>query len=170
MIHEQYFQSSKTISFSSTGPYVQSFLFLCIFQYFLQCRNILKQSIENYRLFRIFKLYNLRSRIKLIPKPPIVLEKELIVFSEIQLVSVNKKGKLVKIPDILELRTKLKLNHPYNKDVDVFIDDNVTHLIEPNNDNFNVFLTGWGITMEEHKKIAIMENIPILETINKVSF
>ena len=28
-------------------------------------------------------------------------EKELIVFSEIQLVTVNKKGKLVKIPDIL---------------------------------------------------------------------
>ena len=48
-----------------------------------------------------------------------------------------------------------------------FIDDNVTHLIEPNNDNFNVFLSGWGNTMIEHQEKAREENIPVLETINE---
>ena len=48
-----------------------------------------------------------------------------------------------------------------------FIDDNVTHLIEPNNDDFNVFLSGWGNTMIEHQEKAREENIPVLETINE---
>jgi len=47
-----------------------------------------------------------------------------------------------------------------------FIDDNVTHLIKPSDNNFNVFLSGWGITMDEHKEKARKRNIPIMETIN----
>ena len=47
------------------------------------------------------------------------------------------------------------------------MDDNITHLTEPKNENFNVFLTGWGNTMNEHKEKAIEENIPVLETIYK---
>ena len=46
-----------------------------------------------------------------------------------------------------------------------FIDDNVTHLIEPNNNNYKVFLSGWGNTMTEHKKIANDNNISILNKI-----
>ena len=51
-----------------------------------------------------------------------------------------------------------------------FIDDNITHLIESKNNNFNVFLSGWGNTMEEHKGIAKKENIPIMEKINGRNF
>ena len=51
-----------------------------------------------------------------------------------------------------------------------FIDDNVTHLTEPKNNNFNVFLSGWGNTMEEHKERARKEDIPIMEIINERSF
>jgi phosphoglycolate phosphatase-like HAD superfamily hydrolase len=49
-----------------------------------------------------------------------------------------------------------------------FIDDNVTHLIEPHNYDFNVFLTGWGFTMTEHKEIAKNENINILQSIKEL--
>jgi phosphoglycolate phosphatase-like HAD superfamily hydrolase len=48
-----------------------------------------------------------------------------------------------------------------------FIDDNVTHLLEPYKSGYNVYLTGWGNTMLEHKEIAEKENIPIIQTINQ---
>ena len=51
-----------------------------------------------------------------------------------------------------------------------FLDDNITHLTDPKNYDFNVFLTGWGNTMAEHKEKAMLENIPVLETINDGSF
>jgi len=47
-----------------------------------------------------------------------------------------------------------------------FLDDNVTHLTEPNNNNFIVYLTGWGSTIKEHREQAIIQQIPILEKIN----
>ena len=57
-----------------------------------------------------------------------------------------------------------------NKKEICLMDDNLTHLIEPHNHNYNVFLTGWGNTLEEHKERAIKENIPILKTINERNF
>lgn len=48
-----------------------------------------------------------------------------------------------------------------------FIDDNVTHLIEPKKSGFDVFLSCWGNTVEEHKQLAIQENIQILNSIKE---
>jgi phosphoglycolate phosphatase-like HAD superfamily hydrolase len=44
----------------------------------------------------------------------------------------------------------------------IFIDDNVTHLLEPKSSNYPVFLTTWGSTMKEYLDIAEQNNIPLL--------
>jgi hypothetical protein len=44
----------------------------------------------------------------------------------------------------------------------IFIDDNVTHLVEPKDAGYSVYLTTWGENMEEYMKIAKHENIPLL--------
>jgi len=61
-------------------------------------------------------------------------------------------------------------NKQIKKDELCFIDDNITHLIEPSKNNYNVFLSGWGNTIEEHKEIAKKKSIPIMEIINERSF
>lgn len=48
-----------------------------------------------------------------------------------------------------------------------FIDDNVTHLIEPKKSGYDVFLSCWGNTVEEHKQLAIQEHIQILNSIKE---
>ena len=43
-----------------------------------------------------------------------------------------------------------------------FIDDNVTHLYDPQKSNFNIGLARWGYTMPDHINEAKKRNIPIL--------
>ena len=80
------------------------------------------------------------------------------------------------ILDQSQISSKLEaLNHfltykKIQKEGLCFIDDNITHLIEPSKNNYNVYLSGWGNTMEEHKKIAKKESRPIMEIINERSF
>ena len=47
----------------------------------------------------------------------------------------------------------------------IFIDDNVTHLFEPKKAGYNTLLTGWGPSLEEHRRLAIKNNIPIITNI-----
>lgn len=88
---------------------------------------------------------------------------------------LKKNGIDISTEDILDqakISSKLEaLNYfvaekKIKKDELCFIDDNVTHLTDPSDNNFNVFLSGWGITMDEHKEKARKRNIPIMETIN----
>ena len=65
----------------------------------------------------------------------------------------------------LEALDNFVANKKIKKENLCLIDDNVTHLIEPNNADFNVFLSGWGNTMEEHKIIAKDNNISVLNDI-----
>ena len=57
-----------------------------------------------------------------------------------------------------------------NKQDLCFIDDNVTHLIEPKKHGFHVFLSGWGETLPEYKEKALKENISILENIKEEDY
>lgn len=52
-----------------------------------------------------------------------------------------------------------------SKDDIIFIDDNVTHLLEPKKAGYNILLTGWGPSLEEHRQLATAKNIPILMNI-----
>jgi len=52
----------------------------------------------------------------------------------------------------------------------VFIDDNVTHLIEPKDAGYSVYLTTWGEVLDEYIKIAKYENIPLLNNIKSLSY
>ena len=45
----------------------------------------------------------------------------------------------------------------------VFIDDNVTHLIEPNNEGYEVYLATWGVQLEEYLHVAKEEKIKTLD-------
>ncbi len=92
---------------------------------------------------------------------------------------LNKNGIDVSPKDIMDqsqISSKLEaLNYfvagkKIKKDELCFIDDNVTHLIEPNNNGYKVFLSDWGNTMREHKEMALLENMSVLETINEEDF
>ena len=113
-----------------------------------------------------------------------------LLFQRRLLIATMKDGKSVKIilkkngidipqqniMDQSQISSKLEALNYFVKNKKIkkrelcFIDDNITHLIEPNNVNYNVFLSGWGNTMEEHKEQARKENIPIMEIINGRSF
>tara|TARA_Y100000590_G_C15711837_1_gene1010527 strand:+ start:434 stop:1183 length:750 start_codon:yes stop_codon:yes gene_type:complete len=88
---------------------------------------------------------------------------------------LKKYGLSIGENDILdqsEITTKLEaLNHfvsekEISKEDLCFIDDNITHLIQPHQNNYKVFLSNWGNTLNEHKEKAIKNNIKVLESIN----
>jgi phosphoglycolate phosphatase-like HAD superfamily hydrolase len=49
------------------------------------------------------------------------------------------------------------------KDDMIFIDDNVTHLLEPQSSGYPVYLAAWGSTVDEYLKIAEQKKIPLLK-------
>ena len=51
-----------------------------------------------------------------------------------------------------------------------FIDDNVTHLFEPQKNNFNIGLAKWGYAMPDHLAEAKIRKIPILSLNDLESF
>ena len=57
---------------------------------------------------------------------------------------------------------KIAKNHGFKNEQIKFIDDNVTHLYEPQRNNFNIGLAQWGYAMPDHISEAEKRNIPIL--------
>ena len=51
-----------------------------------------------------------------------------------------------------------------------FIDDNITHLIDPQENNFNIGLASWGYAMPDHVLMAKDRKIPILDLKNLKEF
>lgn len=49
------------------------------------------------------------------------------------------------------------------KDDMIFIDDNVTHLLEPQLSGYPVYLAAWGSTVDEYLEIAEQKKIPLLK-------
>ena len=47
----------------------------------------------------------------------------------------------------------------------IFIDDNVTHLVESNIAGFSVYLTTWGSVMDEYLIIAKQQKIPVINDV-----
>ena len=84
-------------------------------------------------------------------------------------ISINPEDILdqEKITTKLEALDHFVLKKKILKEDLCFIDDNITHLIEPNNNNYKVFLSGWGSTLMEHKKKAIQYNIRVLENVDE---
>ena len=70
-----------------------------------------------------------------------------------------------KISSKLQALDNIVLKKNISKEELCFLDDNVTHLLQPHENKYKVFLTGWGNTMKEHKKKAIENNIPIINKI-----
>ena len=60
------------------------------------------------------------------------------------------------------LLKKIAKNHGFKNEQIKFIDDNVTHLYEPQKNNFNIGLAKWGYAMPDHISEAEKRNIPIL--------
>ena len=65
---------------------------------------------------------------------------------------------------------KIAKNHSATHDEVKFIDDNVTHLYEPQNNKFNIALAEWGYAMPDHIMEAKKRDIPILSLNDLVSF
>lgn len=89
---------------------------------------------------------------------------------------LNKNGIDILTENILDqsqIQSKIDALNFFVKDKKIskkdlcFIDDNVTHLIEPNKTGFDVFLSCWGNTIEEHKQLALQEKIQILNSIKE---
>jgi phosphoglycolate phosphatase-like HAD superfamily hydrolase len=90
---------------------------------------------------------------------------------------LGKQGLKIADENLLDqskIKTKLQALDIFRKRIGcdkvdmIFIDDNVTHLLEPNNAGYSVFLTTWGYTMNEYLHIAKTENIPIMDKYNKL--
>ena len=73
--------------------------------------------------------------------------------------------------DQSQISSKLEALNRYSKQENatkdnlIFLDDNVTHLLEPKKAGYNIFLTGWGPSLEEHRQLAIKKNIPVIMNI-----
>jgi FMN phosphatase YigB (HAD superfamily) len=76
-----------------------------------------------------------------------------------------KKDRLL---DQAQIMSKLQALDKFRKQIGcdkkdmIFIDDNVTHLIEPKYAGYSVYLSTWGENREEFMKISKHENIPLL--------
>jgi len=75
-----------------------------------------------------------------------------------------------KLLDQSQIKSKLQALDQFREQIDcdkddmIFIDDNVTHLLEPYNEGYKVFLTGWCNVVRDHLTIAKTNNIKILES------
>jgi len=68
----------------------------------------------------------------------------------------------------LQALDKFRKQTGCNKKDMVFIDDNVTHLLEPKNEKYTVFLTTWGPVLDEYLSIAKIHNIRLLDNCIKL--
>jgi len=85
---------------------------------------------------------------------------------------LKKKGLVVeskKILDQSQITSKLQALDRFRsqvgceKDDLIFIDDNVTHLLEPQLSGYPVYLAAWGSTVDEYLEIAEQKKIPLLK-------
>jgi phosphoglycolate phosphatase-like HAD superfamily hydrolase len=70
--------------------------------------------------------------------------------------------------DQSQIKTKVEALNRFCEQLDcdktnlIFIDDNITHLLEPKAAGYPVYLTTWGSTMDEYLQIAEQNQIPLL--------
>jgi len=79
-----------------------------------------------------------------------------------------------RILDQSQIKSKLQALDQFRVQVDcdkndmIFIDDNVTHLLEPKKAGYPVFLTTWGATMDEYLQIAEKNHIQLMSDCTNV--
>ncbi len=94
----------------------------------------------------------------------------------VRLILENKDIKIKenRLLDQSQIKSKLQALDKFRKQIAcnkkdmVFIDDNVTHLLEPNNEKYTVFLTTWGVVLDEYLSIAKIHNIQLLDNCIKL--
>jgi phosphoglycolate phosphatase-like HAD superfamily hydrolase len=80
----------------------------------------------------------------------------------------NLRIKRKRLYDQSQIKSKLQALDRFQKQIGcskedmIFIDDNVTHLVEPKDAGYSVYLTTWGENMEEYMKIAKQHKIQLL--------
>ena len=90
----------------------------------------------------------------------------------VRLILENKgiKVKENRMLDQSQIKSKLQALDIFRKQLGcnkkdmVFIDDNVTHLLEPKNEKYTVFLATWGTVLEDYLSIAKINKIPLLNS------
>jgi len=76
--------------------------------------------------------------------------------------------------DQSQIKTKVQALNQFSEQLErdktdfIFIDDNVTHLLEPKAAGYPVYLTTWGSTMDEYLQIAEQNNIPLLDNCSRL--
>jgi len=82
--------------------------------------------------------------------------------------SQGLKIKEERLYDQSQIKSKLQALDRFRKQIGcskgdmVFIDDNVTHLVEPKDAGYSVYLTTWGESMEEYLHMAKQHKIQLL--------
>ena len=75
--------------------------------------------------------------------------------------------------DQSQIKSKLQALDQFREQIDcgkddmIFIDDNVTHLLEPKAAGYQVYLTTWGGTMDEYLQIAEKNHIQLMSDCTK---
>ena len=70
----------------------------------------------------------------------------------------------------LEALNKFKTKFNLKKQDLIFFDDNIHHLIDPKNNNYNVCLAAWGPTSKSYLKLAKDHSIKVVRNINTFDF
>jgi len=90
---------------------------------------------------------------------------------------LNKQGVHIADDHLLDqsqIKTKLQALDHFRKQINcekqglIFIDDNVTHLLEPHAAGYPVYLTTWGSEMDEYLQIAKDNRIPLLDDVRQL--
>jgi phosphoglycolate phosphatase-like HAD superfamily hydrolase len=85
---------------------------------------------------------------------------------------LEKQGLFIeeeKLLDQAQITSKLQALDYFRKQVDchkndmIFIDDNVTHLLDPKSSGYPVYLATWGSVVDEYLEIAEQKKIPLLK-------
>ena len=92
----------------------------------------------------------------------LILEKKGIKLKENRLLDQSQIKSKLQALEIFRQQTGCS-----KKDI-VFIDDNVTHLLEPKREKYQVFLSIWGPVLEEYLSIAKTHNIQQLDSCIKL--
>ena len=94
----------------------------------------------------------------------------------VRLILENKGIKIrgSRLLDQSQIKSKLQALDVFRKQIScnkkdmIFIDDNVTHLLDPSNAKYTVFLTTWGVILDEYLHIAKRHDIQLLDNCIKL--
>ena len=137
--------------------------------FFIQREQLRRKNINNWiklhyiykDVIQVMKFFNSRNQLYIATLKDsqsikIILKNQGLNISKEKLVDQSQIKSKLEALELIEQKTG------YSKSEIIFIDDNITHLIEPYTAGYDVFLTTWGSTIKEYCDLSYKYGIPLL--------